>query len=88
MLSSVLTYLSDPLFFVGFSLATGAAYVVVWVISLKGITKPNNPLFVSSASQEEANGLARLVSASRNVRKGAPAVKPSRSRPRVTRTAA
>ena len=35
MLLSALNYLSDPLFFAGFSIVVGIAYVFIWVISLK-----------------------------------------------------
>ena len=35
MLLSVLNYLSNPLFFAGFSIVVGIAYVFVWVISLR-----------------------------------------------------
>ena len=35
MLLSALNYLSDPLFFAGFSIVVGIAYVFIWVISLR-----------------------------------------------------
>lgn len=39
MLLSALNYLSDPLFFAGFSIVVGIAYVFIWVISLKELGK-------------------------------------------------
>ncbi len=35
MLLSALNYLSDPLFFAGFSIVVGIAYVFIWMISLR-----------------------------------------------------
>jgi|GEM_PF-6449193 hypothetical protein len=39
MLLSALNYLSNPLFFAGFSIVIGIAYVFIWVISLKELGK-------------------------------------------------
>lgn len=37
MLISLLNYLSEPVFFAGFIIVVGIAYVLVWVISLRGL---------------------------------------------------
>ena len=39
MLLSVLNYLSDPIFFAGFSIVVGLAYVFIWVMSLRELGK-------------------------------------------------
>jgi hypothetical protein len=40
MFEIALKYLANPMFFAGFSVVIGVAYVVVWVISLKEIVRP------------------------------------------------
>ena len=41
MFEMVLGFLADPMFFAGFSVVIGVAYVVVWVVSLKEIVQPS-----------------------------------------------
>jgi hypothetical protein len=41
MFEMALKFLADPMFFAGFSVVIGVAYVVVWVISLKEIVQPS-----------------------------------------------
>ncbi len=52
MLQNLLHYLSDPLYFLLFSVALGGAYVAVWVVSLQELTRPNRPRFVREMNEE------------------------------------
>ena len=48
----VLEFLADPMFFAGFSVVIGVAYVVVWVISLKEIAQPSPDSFFQPVRRE------------------------------------
>ena len=89
MLSSALQFLSEPLYFVGFSVAMGAAYVIVWVISLREVAKPERALFLpAEAGPENGRVLTGPGGSPRPVRRFPVPAKPNQSRPRITRRAA
>ncbi len=45
MFEMALKFLADPIFFAGFSVVIGVAYVAVWVVSLKEIARPSPQAF-------------------------------------------
>lgn len=49
MILELLHYLSDPLFFTGFSLVIGVAYVYVWVTSLRDLAREDSGFYVLDA---------------------------------------
>ncbi len=52
MFEMMLKFLADPMFFAGFSVIIGVAYVAVWVISLKEIAQPSPQSFYQPARRD------------------------------------
>ena len=97
MMLSVLNYLSNPLFFAGFSVVVGIAYVLVWVISLRELGREYRTTYrltgmrAEPESQKRLNNIWRRGDQRRTVRvkvgRNANAKPATNGRSRVTRAA-
>ncbi len=56
MFGELLYYLSEPVFFTGFSLVIGVAYIYVWVTSLRDLSRQEGSFY--SLDQDAAAGSA------------------------------
>lgn len=56
MLFNILNYLSDPVFFASFAAIIGISYVMVWVVSLKELSKGYSEDFVQGGHGREDGG--------------------------------
>ncbi|MCE5270030.1 hypothetical protein LLH00_01960 [bacterium] len=57
MLGELLDYLSDPVFFTGFSLVIGVAYIYVWVTSLRDLSRQESSFYSLDQDAAAGNGV-------------------------------
>ena len=96
MIMELLHYLSDPVFFTGFSLAIGVAYVYVWVTSLRDLAREDSGFYVLDSEGNNRGEIkerpllkysGRRISVRSKAVREDEAVQAGRRRTRITRAA-
>ena len=61
MLGEILHYLSNPVYFFGFTLVIGIAYIYVWVTSLRDLVRPETGFYSLDQDSRREQRLPRPV---------------------------